>query len=96
MYLREKPAKMELSPLSWWKSNADRFPALASLAHKYLSVPATSAPSERVFSAAGNVVDKLRAALTAENVDALVFLHKNAEVLGHEPDVLSPRLRHES
>ena len=23
MYLREKPAKMELSPLSWWKSNAD-------------------------------------------------------------------------
>ena len=44
-------------------------------------VPATSAPSERVFSAAGDVVDKLRAALTAENVDGLVFLHKYAELL---------------
>ena len=60
------------------------------MAHKYLSVPATSAPSDRVLSAAGNGVEKLLAALTAENVDALVFLHKNAELLGLEQDVAQP------
>ena len=99
MYLREKPARMDVSPLSWWKANADRFPALASLAHKYLSIPATSTPSERVFSTSGIVVDKLRAALTAENVDTLTFLHKNAKSLGLEQDVVplstAPRMKME-
>ena len=41
-------------PLSWWKSQgALLFPILAKLAKtKYLCIPATSAPSERVWSRA--------------------------------------------
>ncbi|KAF3840379.1 hypothetical protein F7725_019096 [Dissostichus mawsoni] len=38
--------------------------------------PATSTPSERLFSAAGTIVSKKRASLTKEHVDMLTFLHK--------------------
>ena len=37
----------------WWRVNAVRFPLHATLARRYLCIPATSAPSERLFSAAG-------------------------------------------
>ena len=42
-----------------------------------LCIPATSTPSERVFSAAGNTVVKKRACLDSETVDELVFLHSS-------------------
>jgi len=41
--------------LSWWQKNEERLGASEILAHKYMSVPATSAPSEGVFSSAGNI-----------------------------------------
>ena len=40
--------------------NASHFPHLAVLAQKYLGIPATFTPSERVFSVVGIVVDKRR------------------------------------
>jgi hypothetical protein len=45
-------------PLLWWKKNHKSYPNVWELAQRVLSIPATSAPSERVFSAAANVVDK--------------------------------------
>ena len=68
-------------PFVWWHGNASYFPHLADLARHYLAIPATSTPSERVFSVAGIVVDKRRCALTAEMINALVFLHKNSSLL---------------
>ena len=41
------------SPLSWWKLNEARFPALASLAISFLCITATSTPSEQLFSELG-------------------------------------------
>ena len=54
-----------------------RFPALASLAQSYLAIPATEVASERVFSAAGQTLTKLRSQLDPNTVDAIIFLHKN-------------------
>ena len=71
MYFQECPIKRKEDPLCWWRGNTSRFPHLAILAQKYL------AASEGVFSVAGIVVDKRRCALTAEMINALVFLHKN-------------------
>ena len=42
---------------------------------------ATPVPSERIFSAAGHIVSKLRASLSPENVDALLFLRQNAALI---------------
>ncbi|KAG3102690.1 hypothetical protein PI124_g21944 [Phytophthora idaei] len=42
--------------LKWWKGNAGDFPFLAPVVRKYFGVVATSAPSERCFSSAGNTI----------------------------------------
>ena len=63
---------------------------LSILAKKFLAIPATSTPSERVFLVAGIVADRKWRALTPQIVDALVFLHKNSYLLEHaekEPSV---------
>jgi hypothetical protein len=76
-YLTEPSIPLNRDPLSWWKDNQHRYPRLSVLASKYMTVPATSVPSERVFSAAGLVVNRLRSRLSPEHVDMLLFLRKN-------------------
>ena len=72
-YISE-PQRTE-DPLRWWKGNASRFPHLQRLARRYLCRPCTSVPSERIFSAAGNMVTKGRTRLDPDTVDELLFLH---------------------
>lgn len=76
-YLQEEVIDGDDKPLDWWKENRRRFPLMANLAKKYLCVTATSTPSERVFSAAGNIITPLRSLLKPEKVNQLVFLAKN-------------------
>uniref|UniRef100_A0A8C1VWD7 HAT C-terminal dimerisation domain-containing protein n=1 Tax=Cyprinus carpio TaxID=7962 RepID=A0A8C1VWD7_CYPCA len=81
MYFGEHPLSKKENPLSWWKMNAARYPTLAKLAKTMLCIPATSTPSERLFSAAGNIASKRRASLSSEHVDMLTFLHCNHMLL---------------
>lgn len=76
-YLQSASVESDRDPLQWWKEHEDIFPALSHLAKKYLCVPATSSPSERVFSCSGNIVTCHRASLKPEAVDRLVFLAQN-------------------
>ena len=48
---------------------------LSILASQLLSIPATSAPSEHVFSVAGLTISKDRARLASDVANELVFLH---------------------
>jgi hypothetical protein len=77
-YLAEK-ADVNARPLEWWCQNAEKFPKIAHIARRVLAVPATSVPSERVFSSAGLVVSKLRNRLTSDLVDTIIFLNKNCK-----------------
>ncbi|XP_049416194.1 E3 SUMO-protein ligase ZBED1-like [Epinephelus fuscoguttatus] len=75
---RSFPAVLSsVDPLLWWRQKRDQMPMLASLAKKYLCVQASSTPSERVFSTAGDTVSVERARLLPEKIDMLVFLKKN-------------------
>ncbi|XP_069476344.1 E3 SUMO-protein ligase ZBED1-like [Ambystoma mexicanum] len=64
-------------PLIWWKQHQKELPILSHLAQKYLCIPATSVPSERVFSSSGYILSPFRSRLSTEHVNMLVFLHHN-------------------
>ena len=65
-------------PLMWWKNTGSiKYPTLAQIAKRILSIPATSAPSERVFSVAGITIANKRARLLPDTASALIFLHQN-------------------
>ncbi|KAI2664116.1 Transposon Ty3-I Gag-Pol polyprotein [Labeo rohita] len=55
------------NPLAWWKHNECKYPHIAKMARHYLAVPATSVPSERVFSTAGDIVTAKRSTFSPEN-----------------------------
>ena len=80
-YLLKKPVPQQSCVLTWWKDNSSKYPQLASIARDLLSIPTTSATSERIFSTAGLTVNKLRSTLKPNHVNALVFLNKNLKLL---------------
>ena len=80
-FRREPQMHHDSNPLNWWKVNESRFPTLAKMARCYLCVPATSIPSERVFSTAGLVINDRRSSLSPENVDMLIFLSQNLRMI---------------
>jgi len=61
--------------LTWWKFNERKYKLLSKLAARVLCIPATSAPSERVFSTAGLTIAKDRARLASDTANELIFLH---------------------
>lgn len=71
------------NPLKWWQLNKNNFPALANLARKFLSAPPSSVWSERLFSEAGNICEKLRNRLLPDNIEELAFLHHNLPLLNY-------------
>ncbi len=63
------------NPLDWWYLKQQQYPLLANIALRVLAIPATSAPSERVFSTAGITIAKERSRLDPNNAGELIFLH---------------------
>lgn len=80
-YIAEPQISHNADPFEWWKINEKKFPSLAPLAKEYLSIPASSAGSERVFSTCGNIVTPKRCCLDPANVNVLVFLFQNRNLL---------------
>jgi hypothetical protein len=53
-------------PLGWWKEKEPTYPILAKLAIEYLAIPATSAPSERIWSRLANMLSIRRSLMNPE------------------------------
>ena len=68
-------------PVPAFSGLAFSVPPFASLARFILAVPATSAPSERIFSLAGAVVNARRSSLSPRVVDKnTIFVYENVSV----------------
>ena len=73
----ELPALEEYNPFSWWAANKSQYSALHQVAMKYISIPATSVPSERLFSDAKNLITPQRTRLDSFLINQLMFLKRN-------------------
>lgn len=80
-YLQMPSLKRQEDPLLWWEKNQTCFPSLKNMVKKYLSAPATSVYSERLFSEAGNIYEEARSRLLPQNGEKLIFLHHNLKKL---------------
>jgi hypothetical protein len=85
IYIAEAAEPLTGDPLMWWKLNSSRFNLLSRLAAQLFCITATSCPSERIFSTAGNIIKK-RNQLTPEHAEMLVFLYENSELCGNLVD----------
>lgn len=79
LYLQNEEVLIEDNPLGWWKENAATYKILSLIAKDTLLIPATSVPSERIFSKAGQIVSAKRSSLCSKNIDFLIFLSENKE-----------------
>lgn len=77
LYLSAPLCEKKSDPIAYWIKCQESMNQLANSAFKYLCVPATSVPFERVFSKAGQVCTERRNRLNPKNVDIMVFLNAN-------------------
>jgi len=81
MKMQNSETKAYNCPLDWWKTSAHRFKNFERLAVKYLAIPATSAPSERIWSRAARVLTAKRNKLSEEVSSAIMYCKENRELL---------------
>lgn len=76
-YLEEPILPRHMDPLKWWLKKKDVYPRLYEIVLRRLCVSATSVPSERVFSKAGQILVERRNRLSGKKVSQLLFLKNN-------------------
>lgn len=76
-YLKEATVAEDINPLEYWKKNENVYPNLAKLVPKYLTICASSAPVERMFSVAGKFYTSSRTLLKENNFENLMLIKLN-------------------
>ena len=72
--------------LKWWKENKNRYPLLYEAAKGLLHTPATSVPSERIFSEAGYIARARRSKILPVNLNRHLFIKKNLKYVPTDVD----------
>lgn len=70
-----------VDPLSYWENQLQEYPLISSVALDILTIPASSAPIERVFSTAGEYTTGKRNRLADSNLEREVMLKRNKHFL---------------
>ena len=68
-------------PINWWNLLKSRYPLLSSVAIKVLSIPASSAASERNWSTYNFIHSKLRNRMVIDRAEKLVYIYWNIRIL---------------
>ena len=76
-----KKSERKKCPALWWEENKAMYPVLFQLSLKFLAIPATSAPSERIWSISVRYLTKLGSQLKPEIVASMIFLKENGSIL---------------
>ncbi|KAJ8910633.1 hypothetical protein NQ315_012501 [Exocentrus adspersus] len=76
-YLSEPLIARHENPLEWWYSRRHVYPRIYSYVKKVLCITASSVPSERFFSKAGQVITEKRSSLKSGKVSKILFLNAN-------------------
>ena len=79
-YLSSQISRKEDDPLKFWKENELLYPTLSKMAQCYLSIPATSAPVERLFSSAGKIFRPERCRLSDNTFHKLINIKCNSHL----------------
>lgn len=69
-------------PYNWWGQHYKEYPTISILARRYLSAPATSVPSEQLFSTAGDLYDEKRNRILPHLSEELLFIQNNFCLVG--------------
>jgi hypothetical protein len=93
MKIKNVESKVYNCPLSWWKSSAGRYMNLGKLVIKYLAVPATSAPSEHIWSRAARVLTVKRNRTKEDVTAAMMYCRENKHILHkHFTEIVNERM----
>ena len=81
-YLSEvTPLKEDADILDFWVQHEQIYPDIANIAFDVLTIPASSAPVERVFSTAGHVSAGKRNRISGVKLEREVLIKKNKSFL---------------
>lgn len=72
LYLQSNVEDRKISPVTFWENS--HYKCLSKIGLKYACVLASSVPSERLFSAAGNILTDCRSRLLSKRFEKLTFL----------------------
>jgi hypothetical protein len=70
MHPLDRKQRLDYDVSAYWRTKSAVYPHLAHVARSLLSVQATSAASERLFSSAGLISSKLRSSLSPDTLEA--------------------------
>ena len=79
-YLKQPCTDMTSNPLEYWKGQQSNYPVLSTLASRYLTIPASSAPVERLFSIAGKIFRPDRCSMKDQTFERLMMIKCNAKL----------------
>lgn len=71
----------DINPLDFYKEHQNVYPHLANLSRLLFAIPASSVPSECLFSKAADITNNDRNRLKADKVEALMFIKENAKYI---------------
>ena len=80
-YINEPKPQDDMNAVEFRKLNSNKYPIVFSVFEYLFTIPATSTPSERLFSKAGIQVWDRRNKIYPEKVEKIMFLFKNDKKL---------------